>query len=664
MPVHNHSLLLACFAAAVGTVFTSCDNSNRHFVSTVTPTAGSVAGAVLTSWGDAVAGATVYLIPGDKINMTPITAPGILNGNDEPYDEPLEDLVTSGTAKGFPHAETGATGAFAIANVDTTKRYFPFVDVNGATPADIYSGGNLSRVALTGAALTRLDIEVSGRPSSKATYVGSSLCLMCHSDFTSQKTHAHRLGFRSPGKTTGLQDLSRHPGFDDGLAYFKVASKPEGGTALYYLDYKPTGFDRFRIASSNPGGAEIEVRLWRDSTNGRYKITMSNLVNKSDPARTYEVDLTYGGAVYKQRFMLKVPNAGYKGRYPFLQYQHAGDDAFYDRTRQQWRDYHMDFFWNPTTKLFKFPDKVKSIESNCLACHATGYRYFTDSVTGERMCDAVNDRNGAFDIDGDSAPDEINTGCEVCHGPGSEHIANIGPRHIVKPSNLSASREAMICGRCHDRVAGNDDRKNDQPLNAQGEMMMPGRSRADFLAEFTSRKGPKLSSFWADQFHSKSHHQQYPDFIKSMHHRNGKRLLACSNCHDLHGKGAYDGNLTANPHDGSLCAQCHSIDMSTHLMEKTGSPKVGRTPDCTDCHYYKTAKTGAGRKALMLGTPTGASSDALITYWKNDISSHHTVVPYSNNVGVIGVVPGKAMPIPFTNDCAVCHNAQLLQHQK
>jgi hypothetical protein len=282
------------------------------------------------------------------------------------------------------------------------------------------------------------------------------------------------------------------------------------------------------------------------------------------------------------------------------------------------------------------------------------------------MCDAVNEAAGAFDIDGDGNPDEINTGCEVCHGPGSEHVVAQTKQYIVIPEYLSAAREAQICGRCHDRQAGADAIKNDQPLNAAGEMAPPGTSRDDYLTNYVSRKGPKLSSFWPDAFHSKSHHQQYPDFIKSAHYRNENRLLACSYCHDLHGMGAFDGNFKANPANGDLCASCHVIeDVGEHLLEYAGSRKSGGSTACTSCHYYKTAKTGAGRRGLLLGPPTGGSSDADITYWVNDVSSHHTVIPSKTTVGVRGVIPGSAMPAPYVNSCSGnCHDATFLRYQK
>jgi Doubled CXXCH motif (Paired_CXXCH_1) len=623
-------------------------------------------GTVLAAWKDPVVGATVYLIPADGIDMTEITAEGMLDGTADAYDEPLEDLVRSGGAATFPQATTGDDGTFVIAKVDSTKRYYPFVAVDSATPANLYPGGNLSRRSLKSDALADLEITLSGHASANAKYVGSSLCLICHKEYETQKTHAHRLGFKKPGIEAPLQDISKYPGFDDGLTFFKEGTTHTVGTQLFYGDFDSSrGFDKFRITPAATATSQFKIYLWKDTANNNtYKITMQNLVTTSDPDRTFEIKLTYGGAVYKQRMMLKIPDAGYKGLYPFLQYQHQGDDSYYDRTRNQWRDYHADWYWDPTAKVFKFPAKTKNIERNCMACHATGYSYNVDAVTGEVLCDATDEKTGAYDIDGDSIPDEINTGCEACHGPGSEHATAQAPKFIVTPANLTAARESQICGRCHDRQAGADSIKNDQPLNAAGEMMAPGESRHKFLTEYVSRKGPKLSSMWADTHYSKSHHQQFPDLVKSKHWRGKYRLLSCTTCHDLHGNDKYAKALKENPRDGTLCNQCHHVEITEHMIEKTGSPKAGRTPSCTDCHFTKIAKSGAGTPGVIMGTTTGGASDAEITYWKGDISSHLTTVPFSNNKGVVGVTPGKAMPIPYTNSCATCHNPTLIKYQK
>jgi mono/diheme cytochrome c family protein len=94
--------------------------------------------------------------------------------------------------------------------------------------------------------------------------------------------------------------------------------------------------------------------------------------------------------------------------------------------------------------------------------------------------------------------------------------------------------------------------------------------------------------------------------------------------------------------------------MGKHVMEKT---KCNVAPDkisCASCHGTKTMQTGAGLGKGMDGKDGK-------NYWLNDITSHLYSVPLKSNIGVKGVEPGKAMPIPYTNKCgAACHNTSAL----
>ena len=44
---------------------------------------------------------------------------------------------------------------------------------------------------------------------------------------------------------------------------------------------------------------------------------------------------------------------------------------------------------------------TRNIQRNCMGCHAVGYEQYTDTDTGEVLCDTVEDPTGEYDIDGD-----------------------------------------------------------------------------------------------------------------------------------------------------------------------------------------------------------------------------------------------------------------------
>lgn len=634
----------------------------------------SAAFEVRNGSGAAVVGATVYLVPADDVDGTPITGAEILNGAAENRDEPLEDQARLFGAN-YTKAVTDANGRAEMTDI-ADGMYFFYVEP-ALNDTEHIPGGKESRVARSAVSFlgTTSTITLSSKPSATATFTGSSTCLVCHGEYITQREHAHRLGFAAPGNLGVLQDASRYADFTDGWNNFLPSATFSGGTKIYFTNYDPSrGFDKFKTKlGSAPSGETVYVigYLWRDTADQKYKITLENVINPADPMspRTLEVPLTYGGAVYKQRNLVKVP--GRRGLYPFLQIQPEGNESRFDRTRKVYRDYHLDWFWNPTTNVLKDPPLNQNFDAQCTACHSTGFQRFQDTSTGEYLTDAVDDISGEYDIDQNGTPDEINLGCEVCHGPGSDHVAwasnlqNSGrqARFIVNPAHMSSSRETMMCGKCHDRPIGNGPVQNEEPINPQGRMALPGISRAEWLAQYTTRKGPASTDYWADDVHSKSHHQQYSDFIKSAKYRNNRILVTCTDCHNSHGEAPFEHHLTDDPGlvNSFLCQKCHAIDPFGHMQEKTGSTHGGNATRCTDCHMHTTAKSGAGILGITLGLTTGTSTDNAITYFENDISSHRFDVPRKTHVSVSGVIPANAMPIPYTKGCgALCHDASTL----
>jgi predicted CXXCH cytochrome family protein len=277
-----------------------------------------------------------------------------------------------------------------------------------------------------------------------------------------------------------------------------------------------------------------------------------------------------------------------------------------------------------------------------------------------------------MNIDDDPELDEINVGCENCHGPGSEHVANGGrSRFIVNPRLLSAERSSVVCGRCHDRRQGYGGPTNGytQAISETGELAPPGISRHELITKFTDpvKKGPTMrgpgreDNIWPDDVHSNKPHQQYADFLKSKMYRNDRILVTCSDCHDMHGR-------TPNPrwliHDDGkpsspLCQRCHQVDIQTHMQTKLGATMKGEQTRCIDCHMPGTANTGgvAGDFGRMLKTPpyADAQEEENNAYWQGGLRSHVFDVPLKTNVGFDGVAPGRAMPIPYTSACGTCH---------
>ena len=645
-------------------------------------------GSVVNGDGDAVVGATVYLIPATAVVRTAFNAAEVLAGNFNTSDEPLEDLVDAAGPGTYRNAVTGANGSWGISvPLPLTGDYFLYVRPGAGDTVHV-DGGSLCRTAISAESLAGSSrrIVLSGSPPVGATFVGTTTCLTagCHADYVNEGRTAHRLGFSVPGQALGHQDKSLFPGFDDGLAYFTAANAytDPGVTRIYFEDYDGTRkFDKFETYLNAAGGGVLYLSayLWQDNATTNYMITLVNELNALDPntPRHFVVNLTYGGGIYKQRYMIDInPTVDLtvrQGLYPFLQFQSAGKENYYERTRKVFRDYHADWHWDAGVDtvfgtgddVFKDPAVTKTIEGNCLGCHSNGWQQTGPNAVGEFMCDSVEDAvNGIYDIDNDGTLNEINFGCETCHGPGSAHAVSQDAADIGCPDNYSPNRAVMICGRCHGRIKGWGSLPNAHPQDAADLFAPAGIRRTTYLTNYSQQNGPLVSKYHADGDHAKSHHQQYSELIRTGKHRNDRILVVCFDCHDVHGDTTYEHMLRDDPTDpnSTLCQNCHALDPSAHMLQQTGSVMGGQTTACVDCHMARTAKTGAGNYGFLLGAPTGLAADANIVYWENDIATHLFDVPDKFCPGVAGVTPGSAMPIPYTNACGICHDCSMIQY--
>jgi Doubled CXXCH motif (Paired_CXXCH_1) len=650
-------------------------------------------GGAATNPGHPVVGATVHLVPVTAIDVSSrMTASAIYAPpfTAEAYDEPLEDAIRL-RGKEFPQSTTNARGDFVIANVPD-GRYFVHV-TPGPNDTEHLPGGDRSRqsYAVSDIRGQSMTIKVSSRPSANARFVGSSACLACHKDKQHWEQTAHKLGWTAPDAPGKMQDFSRHPQYFDAMQSFPAVDDYRRGTRLELGDYDASrGDDKFKLRAFGDTRSPIEttyadVYLWKNAGTGKYFITMVNRLNARDPNSPahLEIKLLYGGAVHDQRYIVSVPKGlgERQGWYTVLRYNMSGRDNRLHRERRVWHDYKFYMWWaagqdgkygSADDVLTAPPINNNAVQTMCASCHLNGWERFQDKATGEYLVRAVNDPGGDINIDDDPELDEINVGCENCHGAGSEHVANSGrSRFIVNPKYLSAERSSVVCGRCHDRRQGYGGPivGYTQAVSETGSLAGPGISRHELITKFTDpvKKGPTMrgggreDNIWPDDVHSNKPHQQYADFLKSKMYRNDRLLVACSDCHDMHGN-------TPNPrwliHDANdprspLCQRCHAVDVLSHMETKLNARMKGLLTRCIDCHMPGTANTGgiAGDYGRMIKTPpyTSAQEEEANAYWQGPLKSHVFDVPLKTNVAVDGVAPGLAMPIPYTSACGTCH---------
>jgi len=468
------------------------------------------------------------------------------------------------------------------------------------------------------------------------------------------------VGLQVPGVRSDLQDISPWPDFDDGLAAF------DAGTNLFYYACDSGAADpsKCSISDSPPAGTvSFEIHLRRDTglplgVIGAYFVEIANRVN-TEPPRRYDLVLTYGGALYKQQYLIRRANSNGSFSYFVLPFEYNYQGAFSNPNPDDWpwRDYRSDQWFDFGSGQLTEPGNQESFDNNCAGCHFTGYRLGGDDTAGW-SARAVADFGGAIDYDGDGNLELINTGCEACHGPGSEHVDDRGSGPIISPASLTPGREAAICGSCHSRPVGIGAGRTGLPLSVDNEMPPVGIRRADFAREHTTRVSGTEDDFF-DSGDPKAHYQQYSDHIRSTHYRNAIRISTCTGCHNPHARFEDVYAMDTSDNLNALCTVCHSPGngfppLEVHMEETVGFDHgfVMEVFLCTSCHMVPTAKSGASVRALLdtLKPPTEP-----FQYFWNDISNHRLNVTRRESAA--------EQPVAATSDCASCHGGFLPEDQ-
>jgi len=561
-------------------------------------------------------------------------------------DEPLEDALA---APDLPSAQVAADGRYRFAQVPDGSFfvvYVPSADDDAHLP-----GGQVAHTPIDAASLRGvvLDLSVSGVPSDRARYVGSSSCIGCHARHGSLAS-GHALTLRVPGVSTPLQDVSAAPRIDEALAWFAR------GAELAFFDCDPARAPAptCRVGESAPSGADVRLRLrlGRDDTvaaeqPGRYFV---ELIGAGGDRQRHPVALTLGGARTAQQYVARValPDGGFTHFVLPITRQLAGSDARPDDRDKPWVAYRVEDWLDPTQGRVRTPPHDQSFERQCAGCHVTGFSARGSSATGFRAS-AVAERDGIYDLDGDGRKELLAVGCEACHGPGSEHL-EVTPRgqRIVSPRLLTPERQSLVCGTCHARHQGAGGEL--APLDAMLRMPRAGLARRDFLAAYVSRieSGPEVVFGTGDP---RVGFQQYGDFVRSAKYRSPALLVTCTDCHDPHRSERHASDLREASASAS-CAGCHveSRDVSAHAQATVGYAHVRGVDQaqltCTACHMVPTGASGARVEALV-----DVSSGAPFTYVHGDRTSHR--------FGYVDRSHAGAQPVAATRACAYCHGELL-----
>jgi len=488
------------------------------------------------------------------------------------------------------------------------------------------------------------------------TYVGPEKCLQCHNnvglgDMTGWRTSMHANGYsvvlddsRSMDDLYGIindYDQNGIDDFKDGLDFNAISS----------------AFDPFKP------NAPI---LAYDAVNG-YTITIGTVTSR--------VYLTYGGSGhYKQRYVMKILTSEGESA------DHYISPIQYNEKTFEYVLYHADDYWvynggvpsnvpvfTSSSTRSDISTNSRSMTKGCAGCHVTGITINAQNADGEwTMSGGAIDPatlpmytdNNIYDFDGDGTPEQLNTGCERCHGPGGDHVAGPSSSNIINPDSLSATEANNICGMCHSRGKSKPNNTFSFPYH---DDTLTSWAVGDLVEPIYTDGG----GYWGDGTSSKKHHQQFHDFYKSSKPTFVYHEVTCFECHDVHNEVKHhvreeimEEDSLGNPiavatenDNNTLCLACHTThgafedipvewvaDYANHIND------IGTVVSAHTRHSYDPEGNGASRCSKCHNPKTIKSA---IQY---DIHSH-TFEPMPPQKTKTGVITSE-MP----NACAVsCH---------
>lgn len=174
----------------------------------------------------------------------------------------------------------------------------------------------------------------------------------------------------------------------------------------------------------------------------------------------------------------------------------------------------------------------------------------------------------------DNATDDLNIGCEQCHGPGSAHRLNpVAENAIIRFTHESATpvpEQNEVCLGCHrggDRLHWTGSMHESQEL-ACSDCHNP-------MAEF-SEKG-LLARAGINEVCFGCHQEQRAQFMRRSHMPLAEGQVTCLDCHQPHGS-TTDPLLVADSVNDT-CYRCHAEKRGPFLFEHAPV-----RDNCLNCH--------------------------------------------------------------------------------
>jgi len=292
--------------------------------------------------------------------------------------------------------------------------------------------------------------------------------------------------------------------------------------------------------------------------------------------------------------------------------------------------------WDDASKAYVAYKGGASWNQGCAGCHTTGY-----------------DKASATFAD-------AGIGCEMCHGPGRDHILGKGD-----VSKITATTDAQVCGSCHNGTSQMPDGTR-WPVGyrpGQGNFTDGGFTylKFDISKSAVDYTGKKLRQY--AQWEASAHATSWPtlqsnpaagSYCYKCHtadaivegatfdpakHQGSVSSVTCVACHDPHGS-SVEGQLRKEPK--ALCESCHNGSIAEGGTFKAGS----------EIHHPMKEMLG-GYGAIGVAQTKGAHSGE--SFDGTEITCLSCHFAYNNHDFKV-VTPADAMRTNAAYDsCTKCH---------
>jgi len=180
----------------------------------------------------------------------------------------------------------------------------------------------------------------------------------------------------------------------------------------------------------------------------------------------------------------------------------------------------------------------------------------------------------------DGQPPE-KSGCEGCHGPGSDHIASKGDRtKIIAFSQIQPKQVLDNCLRCHAESLGRAQIRRSQHSLAQVACNACHSIHRSATPKFLLAKQQRDVCYGC-------HANVRAQFSQPSKHRVNEGFMNCTDCHNPHGAQAPNWAMGARPRmvDAALgneeaCLKCHTDKRGPFAYEHPAT----RVDGCGACH--------------------------------------------------------------------------------